>query len=381
MTELEFPDFESNPVSTRTYIAVTNLNINIEELYAKLPITPYVAVTKKRGRKKKIEATNPNTEIVSGSIITLEHGESVRGVDLKKKKEKAEKKRQELIAAGEVIPKKTSNYFRNSLTIVMVLSIKDEDMNEKKINFKAMRSGKFQLTGCKHEKQAIQCIRFIWNYIKDDKTLYTMKEKNEKNIRVVFVPAMRNIDFNIGFLVDRQKLDTYINTCTEYISMLQMSVGYTGVNIKMPLKMALDDIVLTKLTYRTNKKGKGNWWLGKITYAEYFKLLDEKDQKKDQKKKRRNTFLAFHSGMVIMSGLVTDTMREPYHEFLQIIRDCHDTVKETLTKDTEEIDDVDIDEIKEMQIALFDSGWTVQAKSTNAQALRYYCIELLGEHY
>ena len=46
---------------------------------------------------------------------------------------------------------------------------------------------------------------------------------------------MRNIDFGLNFYVDREKLDEYFNTCTDYHSLLETSFGYTGVNIKIPI--------------------------------------------------------------------------------------------------------------------------------------------------
>lgn len=361
MNDFIFPKFEDNPVSTRTYVAVSNIDINIEVLFDKIPVTPYIIVPKRRGRKTKVEFDNPNEHILPGSIITLERCESIKGVDLKKKKEKAIKKRNDKIAEGEQIPKKTSNYFRNSVTVVMILK-------DKMINFKVMRSGKFQMTGCKHEKQALQCVRYMMGYIKECKSMYKMKRPTDKYIQAIFVPAMRNIDFSVGFLIDRQKLDMYFNTRTDYISILEMSEGYTGVNIKIPLTMSLDNIVLTKLTLRSDR-----WWKGKIPYSEYFKLLDEKDQKKESKKKRRNTFLAFHSGRIIMSGMVIDTMRDDYYRFLDIIKKCKNDIVECLICDS--------DDITEMQVALRDGGFLKESYETDEHTLRSNCLEFLGEHY
>ena len=39
---LVFPNFDDIKVSTKTFTATTNLNIQIEQLYQKLPITSYV---------------------------------------------------------------------------------------------------------------------------------------------------------------------------------------------------------------------------------------------------------------------------------------------------------------------------------------------------
>ena len=50
---LKFPKFEDIPVSTKTFTANTNLKIEIKELFESLPITPYIVIAKKRGRKNE----------------------------------------------------------------------------------------------------------------------------------------------------------------------------------------------------------------------------------------------------------------------------------------------------------------------------------------
>lgn len=50
---LEFPKFEDIEVSTKTFIMITNISFNIEKLFNFLPITKYVVIPKKRGRRKK----------------------------------------------------------------------------------------------------------------------------------------------------------------------------------------------------------------------------------------------------------------------------------------------------------------------------------------
>ena len=50
---LEFPNFNEIKVSTRTFISMTNLNIDLSKLFNFLPITNYTVIPKKRGRKPK----------------------------------------------------------------------------------------------------------------------------------------------------------------------------------------------------------------------------------------------------------------------------------------------------------------------------------------
>ena len=114
--------FENYDPSTKTFVVNTNLIVNIEDLFYKqvLPITPYVVIKKKRGRKKKVAEEDPNKEIKCGSIIRFQYMKEYQGAVLKTKEK--------------------SGFFRNSVTIVIYIE-------NKLINFKLSRNGKFQVTG------------------------------------------------------------------------------------------------------------------------------------------------------------------------------------------------------------------------------------------
>lgn len=314
--KLVFPEFDNIKVSTKTFIVMSNLNLDIEKLFDFLPITEYIVIPKRRGRKKKNKPADPNKDIESGSIITLEYQNNIRGVDLKKKKKKD--------------TKKSGNYFRNSLTVVMII-------DGKKVNFKASNNGKFQMTGCKYDIHAEQCVKWFWEYIKDASNTYSFinNKEDDKSLKMIFIPAMRNIDFSLNFIVDREKLDEYFNTCTEYRSLLETSFGYTGVNIKIPLKKEIRSLMLKQIEYR-----KGKWIEPtEVPYDTYLDMLSEKEKLKKLQKSRYNTFLVFHSGKIIMSGMEASFMKDTYYEFLDIIRDCYDIIEERLDSNDEEDDD------------------------------------------
>jgi TATA-box binding protein (TBP) (component of TFIID and TFIIIB) len=305
--QLQFPEFDDIPVSTKTFIVMTNLTINIKKLYDFLPITDYVVVPKRRGRKKKTTIPDPNSNIPDGSIITLDLANNIRGVVLKKKKKKENK---------------SGDYFRNSVTIVMII-------DSKKINFKISRNGKFQMTGCKFDEQAEKCMKYTWEYIKDTKDIYELPSLGKNYLhpfRATFIPAMRNIDFSLGFLLDREKLDEYFNSFTSYYSLLETSIGYTGVNIKIPITKPITDLQIKQLIYKNNK-----WLPSKmVPYQYYLDTLKPKEQQKKIEKDRYNTFLVFHSGKVIMSSMCADFARETYYDFLNIIKENYEMFEEKL---------------------------------------------------
>ena len=301
--ELVFPEFEDIPVSTNTFIAMTNLILDLKKLSDFLPITEYIVMPKKRGRKKKSEVVEQNKNIPDGSIVTLKFENKMRGVELKPKKSQAKKKK--------------SKWFRNSFTVVMFL-------DNKPINFKLCNNGMVQLTGIKFEKQAHDCIKQIWEHIKDDENnIY--KFSRGSHLEVLFIPAMRNIDFSLGFNIDREKLSRYMSTQTDFHSLLETSFGYTGVNIKIPIDVDITQMEINKLKYKHDA-----WLEEKTKYSEYLQYLSEKDQLKKINKDRYNTFLVFHSGRVILSAINAKYSRDSYYYFLKIIRTCHKEIEEKL---------------------------------------------------
>jgi TATA-box binding protein (TBP) (component of TFIID and TFIIIB) len=338
----EHQPFESLKPYTKTYVIMTNLKLNIDKLFRFLPIVNYTLIPKKRGRKKKEVQVNPNIDIETGSIITLEYRTEIRGVDLKNKTAKAKKK----MAEEKTLDKETT-FFRNSLTIVMMIE-------KKLINFKISNNGKFQLTGCKNNEPEV-CIDWIWRYIKDSKEIWTIdgygnKEYEDSDtdidtedefgnviekpkivkiipiLKATFIPAMRNIFFMLGFYVDREKLDVYMNTYTDYRSLLETSFVYPGVNIKVPYTKPITELILKQLTFSEDQ------WINlpDITYTDYLDMLPVKDSRKKLRKKRYFTFLVFHSGKVIMSGLDFEYMKPVYYMFLDIIKECRSIVEEKL---------------------------------------------------
>lgn len=299
--DLKFPEFDDIKVSTKTYTANTNLNIQIDKLYEKLSITPYVVIPKKRGRKKKIEQVNPNKNIQPGSIITVKYENEIRGVELKYKKPKLGKKRK---------------WFRNSITVIIIL--------DKPINFKVCRNGTFQMTGCKTHEHAELCVKYIWKYMEKHTDIYSFTRG--KKLEALFIPSMRNIDFSLGFIVDREKLNKYMHIQKEFFCLLETSFGYTGINIKIPLTEDITSMKIKKLTLSKKKEWKEIW----TTYQEYLEFLTPKERDIKINTERYNTFLVFHSGKVIMSGLTANFMRDVYYYFLSIIRNAFNKIEERL---------------------------------------------------
>jgi hypothetical protein len=299
--DLIFPKFDDIKVSTKTFVVSTNMLLDLQKLFDFIKITPYNFTVKKRGRKKKNDTVEQVNIIEDGSIVTVKFEKQIKGIDLKMKK--------------GVSKKKKGKWFRNSLTIVLMLK-------NKPTNIKVYKNGVFQITGCKIDSNAEECIKYIWNIIKDTDIYEFIRGDN---IDCFYIPAMRNMDFSLGFIIDREKLAKYMSMQTDFHSLLETSFGYTGVNIKIPIEESITTLGIKKTSYINNE-----WISVDTTYQEYLDLLPKKEVEKKLKKKRFSTFLCFHSGKIIQSSITENTARKPYDYFLQIIRKCYDQIEERL---------------------------------------------------
>jgi TATA-box binding protein (TBP) (component of TFIID and TFIIIB) len=304
---MDIPEFDNIKISTQTIIGISNITINIENLFRKFIVTPYQIIEKRRGRKKKDDVQIEPEILDNGNIITIKFGDLIRGVDTNQKKKKGK-------------------FFRNALTLVMF-------MDKKLINFKITKNGRFQFTGCKNIEHAMKCIQYMWSQINtseyqiqvkldEGEELYKFTDKTEIfNIR--FLTVMTNIDFNIGFPINREKLDEFINSQSVYNSLLETSFGYTGVNIKVKVDQAIDfDLPCEKYDKTTNE-----WTAYTVKYSDFVK---EPLNEKYNSKSRYNTFLVFHSGNIIMSGYNTLFMRDCYKQFRTLLQSNRKHIEEML---------------------------------------------------
>lgn len=299
--------FNQLKYSTKTVIAVTNMKINLDLFYQYVPIVHYTFPKKKRGRKKEGEQISnlPNKldYFPIGSVIALKNKKTIRG-ELPKKRQS------------------TSNtFFRNSVTIQMKI-----DENNKFVNGKVCSNGKFQITGCNEDVYAYKFIYYLSELMRETsrqigEEIFTIQKnsvfKTDYPAAIMNV-VMKNINFKIGFNINREKLDRYIREHTDYYSLF-LSDLHTCVSIKMeakrPSEEKLDLVVL---------KGANDFEMTQVDFSVYQLHYDH--NKKNEKKKY-HTFLVFYSGSVILSSCGPET-EMVYNRFAEIINSNKDLLRE-----------------------------------------------------
>ena len=153
------------------------------------------------------------------------------------------------------IVKKQSKSFLNSITVIMW--VKGKTINESKfVNSKISSSGKFQITGCKKREHAINVAKCIWKVLmriscESETNIMKLNSTSWENPVAVIRTDLINMDFVVGYKIDRKKVNSYVRSeMPDFISILEISHGYTGVNVKIPAKES-EDRVYRVLEWKT----------------------------------------------------------------------------------------------------------------------------------
>lgn len=328
-----------------TVMVYTDMNFNFETLFKKMKITEIeVPYTKKQKNVDKKRLWAPD-----GSIIALQFDSKIRGVDTRKKKkiwctvcrpvEIVGDREVKINTVSEVTehrknsgyPKETLflkyfcsrcnklyevkeikkiNYFLNQIT--MILSLGHILLNI------MMFKDNLKIAGCKSLDDAKEAVLCLWQeFISVTPNSFSFMPTYD-HPSFTFDIVMRNVDFPIGFPIERKILNEIMNDpkYSEHIFMSQYeNTGITNVNIKMyslPKDIPpFDRMVIPKLKGSKSKRY-GDPYLDTTTIQRY-------GGAKDKNKKAYITFIVFSSSETILSGKYEECMRDSYNFFMEII--------------------------------------------------------------
>lgn len=301
------PDFDKLDYTTKTLVAYSNMNINLEKSFEYLPVIDYIVQQKKRGRKNKNIIENLNEGIPVGSIISIRFNGKLRGVNLKKEK-KTKIKRQ--------------NCFPNSMNIKMILDY------EKKIDFKLTNKG-ISMTGFTEDKQHIKVFYYLYKHFVETQELigeplFTFVKNElftEDYLILITKVVMKNYSFNIGSRISSNNLYEFIINHGKY------KISYKPDNsaqviIKLPARNGEEESMLECAKFIDNK----------IIQRDKIKMKyvdDILEVKKPKNKEKEYTFMMFHSGSCTMTGN-SFKEKEVYNEFKEFIEKNFESFKEVI---------------------------------------------------
>ena len=236
MTKKKAVDFkEDHFVSTHTFIVYTNINeLDLDSLFGEID--------------------------VDEDLVHV----------LYRKREKGEKKKRKV--------KPNPKNFLNCIFLTFRSSCK-------KVNLKLFKNGVIQLTGCKGVDHSKTVLLSFWKVVR--KT--TLRHKFDC-LECYLVSVMRNINFNLGFSIDREKLGNYIvNNSNNYV--ISRVVGGFMDRFVIPVESIKDMPV-----YRLKIENEEDIEEGETVKYEEF------SNSKNKASKKYITITIFQTGRVLFSG-------------------------------------------------------------------------------
>jgi hypothetical protein len=348
--KLPLVPFDKLQTSTMTVMVYCNVQFDLEQIFRKIPITRVeVPLTKKQKNVDKKRIVAPADTIISVQSKTM-----IRGIDLRKKKKHwctvcqpkkvTDEKEVKVFTIVERLVRedgtdvdhivyycsrcqkeykpteiKKINHFLNQLTIV--LSIGKQPL----LNVMMFKDN-FKIAGCKDIDDAADVPLVLWDtFMSNNPELWALKP-GQKEPGFIFETVMRNVDFKLGFPIERASLNSLMNSkqFSHNIFMSQYeSTGHTNVNIKMfsrvpdgfrydCLKIPLDGadpyfIKVPKNVFKSKKK-----------------------REKEETKEKYITFIVFSSSEIILSGRYNENMREMYNFFIDVVSKNKNVIEEKL---------------------------------------------------
>jgi len=207
---------------------------------------------------------------------------------------------------GDVTLKKSNSTFRNAVNVII-------NSSEKLINLKISKNGNFQITGCKEEINVYKAVEYLIMLIKNH--CPHIVEKWETPIDILFKTVMTNLVFSVGYAIDKKKLNKLLKEDESFYNLFETSFGYTGMNIKLALDESSFQYNSTNSFFNEDEN---KWMHSKRSIQNTFD------------KPKYNTFLVFHSGKVIMSGICEENMRKDYQLFRNFLEINKDKIIETI---------------------------------------------------
>lgn len=188
----------------------------------------------------------------------------------------------------------------------------------KLVTIKISEAGKLHILGCREKV----------HYTRVAETLFRILRKSTGtpfSATFSFITFMCGVVCRMNFKMDLEKVDQYVNACTPYYSLLERTVGNTGANVHIPFTISMDGFTVENVTisetytprYHTEQMGA------------YLDTIPPNEKRDILRKARHNTFIVFHSGSVIMSGMNKPEMRRAFVSFVTLMSDVQSTIEFT----------------------------------------------------
>jgi TATA-box binding protein (TBP) (component of TFIID and TFIIIB) len=293
-TALEKFEFGNYPRYTTTFTPAINWKIDYVLLFEHLQLVDLPKTTFDNPKKSTIKLAVPE-----GSALSIKYKDQYKVVH----------------SRGTEALKSQNLCFSNSATVALYV--------DKIVVLKVPASGKIQITGCRTESQVYRTVRHIWNHLQKIRLTVpdVMKVPISEVPKVIFFPAMNNINVNLGFNINKKKVHEFLYKDTEF-AVIPNDKKYAGITAKLEVE-GLKERPLVR-----HRLKEGKWYTSTASYTDFLAMLSAKDRQKEEKKTKYHTFLIFHSGKVIQTGPRYDLMENVFYYFVNLMISNRDKIED-----------------------------------------------------
>lgn len=292
--------FADIPVSTQTFTVRSNIqHIELHRFYDEL------------------QPMDPESFPQEASIICIKYQQNKKGCDpekdLKTKRKRATSKEQDA-------PKRN---FLNCITLIIQI--------EKRINIKIFKNGVFQLTGCKDIDNVRKCLKLILAELSkanERQAACFQFEEGSDDFVIYIKSAMRNIDFNLGFKVNRTLLAKRLTCIYEDDDdvIIPDAIG-NKMDVKVKLRITreeLENLPVTKITNCAHSSPKEE----EILYKNCLHIIEPDKKKLETKLKDKFVSISvFQNGKVLLSAMDASIQERYYEWFTNLISEIEEDIK------------------------------------------------------
>lgn len=299
---MSIPDFDTIQAFTNTIIVSTNVVLDLVKLYEVLPVKEAV-VTKIRHERTKRRRDHITFEDESGTeegFVTVRRGyedTDYRGTLVKRLKP-----------------------FKHNLASIFRYAPLDAT-----VNCKLCPNGVLQITGCK-DTQIVPIVQSILVILASCIGSYEFSRLPVDRVEGYVVNVMRNIHFDLGFHLDRDKFSEFLVSKTPFYC-LPDSLGNRGGNLKLEIEYEYALLPATLVSVGLPPSDTADIIIHSVCVNDYLRNLPEKIRQSKMKKKRYSTFMVFESGKIICSSVCAITARGPYEEYMNLLLNNRDAIE------------------------------------------------------
>lgn len=225
--------------------------------------------------------------------------------------------------------------FRNSITAII-------RVGERYVNVKIPPSGSFQCTGCKEYDHAVHAIaEFVRRVVHDCPQHMTVVGGG--NVRLFLKTHMTNFKIVMDSQIKRGELSRLVNEKTQWVSLLETSIGCSGVNIKLQYGVPFKELAI-RLPRLIMDAGTGQLLsYDMIPYREFYEEASPALRRKEELwfDRKIMSIFAFFSGSVTVSGVHEDLMIPICNQFFDFFEQWRPELCVGCVVKNEDADDAD----------------------------------------